>query len=116
MLANQRSGRILARRVTLRRNLWERSLGLMFRRQIDPDEAMVFCLPGSGIREAGVHMLFVPFPLALVWLDGGCRVVDRVLARPWQVGYRPTAPSRYFVEAHSSRLDLVQEGDRLTWW
>ena len=116
MLVVQRSGRILAHRVTLRRSFRERSLGLMFRREIDPEEAMVFCLPRSGIREAGVHMLFVPFPLALVWLDEGCRVVDRVLARPWQMGYRPTAPSRYFVEAHSSRLNLVQEGDRLTWW
>ena len=116
MLVNQRSGRILAHRATLRRSLWERSLGLMFRRAIDPDETMVFCLPRTGIREAGVHMLFVPFAIALIWLDEGCRVVEGVVARPWQVGYRPTVPSRYFVEAHPSRLNLVQEGDRLKWW
>jgi uncharacterized membrane protein (UPF0127 family) len=116
MLINQRSGRILARRVALRCSLWGRSLGLMFRRGIDPHEALVICLPRSGIGQAGVHMLFVPFPVALIWLDEEFRVVDRVLARPWRVGYRPTVPSRYFIEAHPSRLVRVQEGDRLRWW
>ena len=114
-LTNCRTGRTLARRVTLRRRTWEVALGLMFRRGIGEDEAMVFCLPKAGIREAGVHMLFVPFPIALLWLDEEFRVVDKVLARPWRSGYRPKTAARFFIEAHPSRLDLVQEGDELQW-
>ena len=116
MLINRRSGRILAHQVTLRRTLWERSLGLMFRQKIDRDEALVFYLPKVGIREAGVHTLFVPFPFGLLWLDEGYRVLDGVLARPWKMGYRPAAPAHYFVETHPSRLHQMQKGDRLQWW
>jgi uncharacterized membrane protein (UPF0127 family) len=115
MLTNCRTGRALATKVTLRRRAWELALGLMFRREIGEDEAMVFCLPRSGIREASVHMLFVPFPIALLWLDEERRVVDKTLARPWRTGYRPRKAARYFVEAHPSRLDLVQGGDQLRW-
>ena len=115
MLINQRSGCILAQQVTHRRTPWERSLGLIFRQKIDRDEALVFYLPRAGIREAGVHTLFVPFPFGLLWLDEGCRVLDKAVARPWKTGYRPAAPARYIVEMHPSRLRLVQRGDRLQW-
>jgi uncharacterized membrane protein (UPF0127 family) len=115
MLTNCRTGRALATKVTLRRRAWELALGLMFRLRIKEDEAMVFCLPQSGIREAGVHMLFVRFPVALLWLDEERRVVDKALARPWRRGYRPRKAARYFVEAHPSRLNLVREGDQLRW-
>jgi len=115
MLINDRTGQALAHQVTLRRTAWEVATGLMFRRGIDPDEAMVFYLPRPGIRGAGVHMLFVPFPIALFWLDGQGRVVDKTLAEPWRRGYRPKAAASYFVEAHPSRLEQVREGDRLHW-
>jgi uncharacterized membrane protein (UPF0127 family) len=115
MLLNQRSGCILAHQVTHRRTLWERSLGLMFRQGIDPDEALVFYLPKAGIRQAGVHTLFVPFPFGLLWLDEGCRVLEKAVTCPWKTGYRPAAPAHYFVETHPSRLHLVQRGDRLQW-
>ena len=116
MLVNRRTGHTLARHVTHRRSIWGQALGLMFRRGIAEDEAMIFHLRRSGVRTAAVHTLFVPFPIALVWLDGTARVVDKVLAQPWRTGYRPAAPARYFVEAHPSRFDLIREGDRLQWW
>ena len=115
MLINECTGAVLARQVRVRRTPWERSVGLMFRRGIDPEEAMVFCLPRSGIREAGVHMLFVPFSIGLFWLDEGCQVVDKMLAQPWRMGYQPGTRARYFVEAHPSRFELVRIGDRLQW-
>jgi uncharacterized membrane protein (UPF0127 family) len=116
MLINQRTGHTLARHVIHRRSMGGQALGLMLRRGIGEDEAMVFHMRRSGVRAAGVHTLFVPFPIALIWLDETARVVDRVLAQPWRTGYRPAVPARYFVEAHPSRLELVQEGDRLQWW
>jgi len=114
-LTNSRTGRTLAHKVTLRRRTWELALGLMFRRGIGEDETMIFCLPKASIRQAGVHMLFVPFPIAILWLDEEFRVVDKVLALPWRTGYRPKAAARFFIEAHPSRLDQVQEGDELQW-
>ncbi len=62
-------------------------------------------------------MLFVPFPIAVIWLDHEQRVMDKTLAQPWRSGYRPKAAARYpsFIEAHPSRLDMVQKGDDLRW-
>ncbi len=118
-LVNHRTGQVLACKVTLRRRSWELALGLMFRCGIGEDEAMIFYLPGpTPASKAGIHMLCVIFPIAVIWLDHEQRVMDKALAQPWRSGYRPKAAARYFhffIEAHPSRLDMVQEGDDLRW-
>lgn len=43
--------------------------GLMFRRSIPDDYALVFEFNGVGSRD--VHMVFVPFPLDVLWLRDG---------------------------------------------
>ncbi len=64
--------------------------------------------------DTSIHMLFMFFAIATVWLDKNGVVVDKVLAKPWRLAYAPHKPAQYFIEARPSLLDRVQIGDRLS--
>jgi uncharacterized membrane protein (UPF0127 family) len=87
--------------------------GLMFRRDLPEDEGLLFVYGHESILETSIHMLFMFFSIATVWLDKEGRVVDKVLAKPWRLAYAPHKPAQYFIEARPSLLDRVKIGDRL---
>lgn len=61
--------------------------------------------------DAGIHMLFVPFDLAVFWIDSRMEVVDSVLARSWHPAYLPSKPSQYVLEVHPSLHEAYRVGD-----
>ncbi len=63
--------------------------------------------------ESAIHMLFVPFDLAVFWIDSNMTVVDKVLARAWRPAYLPKQPARYILELHPERWDNYQIGDKV---
>src|SRR5690606_18685230 len=69
--------------------------GFMFRRGLAPGEALLMVEPRESRAGTSIHMFFVGFPLGVVWLDNGGRVVDKVEAQPWRPAYAPRAPARY---------------------
>ncbi len=88
-----------------------RLLGLMFRRSLREEEGLLFVWPRSGRWSTAIHMAFMFFPLALIWLDERGVVVDRRLGRPWRTIAVPRQPARYVLELHASRLEDFQMGD-----
>ncbi len=93
---------------------WCRLRGLMFRRTLRDREALLFVESGEGRVTTSIHMLFVFFPIGVVWLDGQGVVVDKALARPFWPYYAPQKPARYYLEADPAVLDWVAIGERLT--
>ena len=89
-------------------------LGLMLRRELAEDEGLLLVESHESRSSAAIHMLFMLFPIAVIWLDDEFRVVDKVLARPWRLAYVPTQPARYTLEAHPDLLDKIEVGDLLT--
>lgn len=87
--------------------------GLTFRRSLPPEEALLLVGGRESRAEAAIHMFFVFFPIAAIWLDRSGRVVDAVLARPFRPFYAPCAPARYVLEGPPELLDMVTVGDRL---
>jgi uncharacterized membrane protein (UPF0127 family) len=85
----------------------------MFRRALDPDEVLVFSYSRESIVDAIIHMFFVFFSIAVVWLDAERRVVDKVLAKPFRPYYAPQKPAQYYVEGDPGLLEQVQIGDQL---
>jgi uncharacterized membrane protein (UPF0127 family) len=85
----------------------------MFRRTLDPDQVYLFVFRGESVVEASVHMLFVFFPLALVWLDAKRQVVDVRLAKPFHPFYLPRQAAQYLIEGTPELLDRVRLGDRI---
>ncbi len=87
--------------------------GLMFRRNLPPDDGLIFVRKSKSIINTTIHMLFCFFPIGVIWLDDKLQVVDTKLAKPWRLSYAPKAPAQYYIEALPSILENVAEGDQL---
>ncbi len=86
----------------------------MFRAALHPGEGLLLVEPRASRMNSSIHMLFMRFPIAVIWLDGDLRVVDTVLARPWRPVYLPARPARYTLEAAPPLLECVAVGDELS--
>lgn len=115
MMVNATTGETLARNVVRCDSFVRRWRGLMFRgrREVDDGQVYLFVEGCESVARATIHMLFVFFPIAVLWLDREQRVVDRALARPFRPYYAPGKPAQYYVEGHPSLLERVRVGDRL---
>ncbi len=60
---------ILASNVERATGILSRGRGLMFRRSIPDDYALVFEF--DGVASRSLHMLFVPFPIDAIWIADG---------------------------------------------
>ncbi|WP_435347544.1 DUF192 domain-containing protein [Haloarchaeobius sp. HRN-SO-5] len=98
--------RTLARNVDVADSTLSRVRGLMFRRSIPDDYALVFQFDTAETRN--VHMLFVPFPIDVLWLVDG-EVVHAERLRPWVGLGRGTADT--LVELPAGAATDVELGD-----
>ena len=114
MLVNHTTGETLASQVTLCDTFWRKFKGLMFRRKLDPQHALVFVYVRESVSETTIHMFFVFFPIAVLWLDAEKRIVDTALAKPFRPYYAPRQPAQYFVECAPHTLQHIHLGDKLS--
>jgi uncharacterized membrane protein (UPF0127 family) len=108
------SGAVVLPRLRWCQSFWCRLRGLMFRTNLPEDEGLLFVYGRESRMDTSIHMLFMFFSIATVWLDKEGRVVDKVLAKPWRPVYASRQPAKYVVEARPSLLDRVSTGDRLS--
>ncbi len=87
--------------------------GLTFRRTLGEDEGLLLVGGKESRVDTAIHMFFVFFPIAVIWLGQSGQVVDAQLARPFRPLYVPRAPARDVLEGPPSLLERVQVGDRL---
>ncbi|GAB4546523.1 MAG: hypothetical protein Fur002_21640 [Anaerolineales bacterium] len=85
--------------------------GLMFRPRLDKDDGLLLVEARDSRVETSIHMLFVPFDLAVFWVNSEMKVVDKVLAKSWRLAYLPKAPARFTLEVHPARMEDYQIGD-----
>jgi len=112
-MTNLTSSKVVAQQVVRCDTFWKRGRGLMFRRSLGEDEVYLFVEGRESVAQTTIHMFFVFFPIAVVWLDREKRVVDKMLARPFRPYYKPCQAAQYFVEGHPSLLERVSIGDQV---
>ena len=108
------SGKVVLARARWCSGFWCHFRGLMLRRSLLEDEGLFFVYRKESVTQVTIHMFFVFFAIAAVWLDAEGRVVDAKLARPWRPYYAPAGPAQYLIEARPSLLERVKIGERLT--
>jgi len=87
--------------------------GLTFRRVLGDDEGLLLIGRQESRAGTAIHMFFVFFPIAAIWLGQNGQVVDAQLARPFRPLYAPRAPARDVLEGTPALLRRVRIGDKL---
>ena len=100
--------RTLATDVEFADGIVSQGIGLMFRRSVPEEYALVF--PFGSTRRRGLHMVFVPFDIDAVWLvDGEVEAVERLRAWRGHASHRADT----VVEMPAGAADGVEPGDRV---
>ena len=87
--------------------------GLQFKRRLKPGEAIILVKSTDSVAATSIHMFFVFFPIAAVWVNHQGRITTMRLAKPWRPFYASTEPACYVIETLPEFLNVVKEGDVL---
>jgi uncharacterized membrane protein (UPF0127 family) len=88
--------------------------GLMFTLPLRKGKGIILVAPGEGILETMIHMLFVFYPLDIVWLDSNYEVVDfRKMIMPFTPFVAPNKPAKYVLELSHGSIKHIKIGDKL---
>ena len=87
--------------------------GLMFRHHLDANEGLLLGIGRDSRLDSSIHMFFVPFDLAVFWIDSALYVVDKRLAKSWAPAYFPAKAARYTLEIHPDRFGDYNVGDQV---
>jgi len=87
--------------------------GLQFRRRLNPGEALILVKDKDSIANSSIHMFFVFFPIAAIWINKKGKVTSAQLAKPWRPYYASPEPACYVLETSPDILDKISVGDKL---
>lgn len=88
--------------------------GLTFRRTIPNNWGLLMVYTHDNRVDTAIHMMFVYFDLAVVWINAAGEVVDVKLAKAWRPFYAPQKPARYVLEMAAGHLNDFSVGDRVS--
>ena len=92
---------------------FSRFMGLMGRKEIEPSKGLVLVLDRESKINAAIHMLFMRFNIAVIWLSKDFKVVDKTIAKKWHLSYQPISAAKYILETHPANLALFDIGDKI---
>jgi uncharacterized membrane protein (UPF0127 family) len=69
---------------------------------------------GDSRMNASIHMLFMRFDIAAIWINSKHTVVDVQIAKRWRLAYLPAQPARFILEAHVAQAENFRIGDHIT--
>ena len=101
-------GQVLASDIDIADSFLAQARGLMFRRSLADDSALVFQFDSAAKRD--VHMLFVPFAIDALWLVDN-EVVAKKRLKPW-IGLGRAAADT-LIELPAGAAEAVAVGDRV---
>lgn len=107
------NGDVISSDVEYAKSMFKQAKGLMFRRSVPDSYAMVFIF--SSLKKISLHMLFVPFPLDVLFLNEDKRIVKTTTLRPW-IGITDSGEKiRYVIELPSGTISSneLKVGDDL---
>jgi uncharacterized membrane protein (UPF0127 family) len=85
--------------------------GLMFHSRLASDKGLLLVEKRDSRLDTSIHMFFVPFDLAVFWINSEMTIVDKVIAKSWRPAYFPKADAKYTLEIHPDRFGDYEIGD-----
>ena len=90
-----------------------RLIGLQFSKPLEPDKGLLLVNQSEGVASSSIHMFFVFFPIAAIWINNDGLITSAQLAKPWRPFYASPKPARYILEASPETLSRVSVGDEV---
>lgn len=94
-------------------SFWSKFRGLMFQKSLGEYEGILIDEKNDGIANTSIHMFFMRFAIAAIWINSNLEVVDAKIAQAWLPFCAPVQPARYVLEIHPNRLLDFKPGDRV---
>lgn len=95
-------------------DFWTKFRGLMMVDQISVNGGALLVEDKDSRVNASIHMLFMRFDIAAIWINGENKVVDVQIAKRWRLAYLPAQPARYILETHVTQANNFKIGDQIT--
>lgn len=105
---------ILADRAKWYKNFFFKARGLMFSMPLQKGKALILEAEEEGILNTTIHMLFVFFPIDVIWLNLEKKVVDiKRNVTPFTLWLSPKDPAKFVIELPKSATKHIKIGDFL---
>ncbi|MEI8364524.1 MAG: DUF192 domain-containing protein [archaeon] len=116
MLYNVSKKKTILNKVKIADTEFKQALGLMFSRRSKFNYCLIFSRPTSSIIGSSIHMMFVFYPITVIFLDENKKVVDiKKKVIPFWF-YAPKKPAKYILEMPTStNINSVNVNDRFKW-
>jgi uncharacterized membrane protein (UPF0127 family) len=86
----------------------------MLQKEIQPGFGVMFQDETESRLNSAIHMLFMNFDIAVFWVNKKNIIVDKRIARAWNLFYLPASPACITIETHSSHYGDFNIGDQIT--
>lgn len=107
-LINKSTKEVISSRAVIAGSFFSRLMGLMFKKSMDAESALVF------YRAVSIHTFFMRFPIDVLFLDKESRIVKIYEAlKPWRLVICPRAFAAIELAPHKSREKSLKAGDIL---
>ena len=107
--------KILIKNVKFASTSLERTKGLMFEDKKKFNYGLVFEFPFESRVGCSLHMLFVFFPIDVLFLNKDKVIVDKVTLNPFIPNYTPKKASKFVIELPSGKAKLAKLGQKVDW-
>jgi len=113
IIRNTRTGALISSEAGVASSFLSRAVGLMLSKPRD----LVLVSPREDIESSSIHMMFMLYPIDVIWLNSKKEVVEvrrdvqpfnPVKLGTWRI-YKPKKPAKYVIELGRNRLITVQE-------
>jgi len=111
MLYNETTKKMIIKTKHAKSHL-QKAIGLMFSCKKKFDYGLIFDMGKESIIGSSIHMMFVFYPIFVVFLNEDKVVVDAKVAKSWRF-YSPKFPARYVLELPTKFKEKIKEGERL---
>jgi len=91
----------------------KKATGLMFSKEKNFDYCLIFDMGVESKIYSSIHMLFVFYPILLLFLDENKKIVDIRIAKPWGF-YSPKNKARYILELPIEYKKMFKENQEIS--
>ncbi len=105
----------IIKKIKLANTYFKRFIGLMFENKKKFNYALIFSFPKESRISCSLHMLFVFFPIDVIFLNSKKEVVDKVTLKPWTINYTPKKAAKFVIEAPVNTFKKINLGNKITW-